>query len=458
MPGRARDHPAARTSLAVRVTLLVIAVAVLVAVIASVVGVLVVRRTLIDVTTQALSDRADVILAQVGRGARRTPIRHWSATAAVLAEQGIEVVLIGPGGKLTRRRPPTGSGRPPGRCRAGGRRCGRSPARRLSVGNCNWSRPDRPANRGFALVAPADVAAATRQALERRLLWAILGGVVAAVLVGLLVARVVSDATAPNCRAGPRDGSGGARPAGPGCRTAGGGRGRRRGQRTGRCLAAQRVPPTSVPHVGVPRTADAVGRDHRAGPGIGRRDGAAGRTGRGGQEHQGRGRPPRAVGVGSARSCPARCGQLPPRPRALRPLGVAGRDGPGLANPLRSKGCRPRRAAARVRRSWSTPMPGGSVRCWTGWPRTPCGCSHPADRSCCMSASRLVGRPAGPGRRSWAGAGGLPGGVRAGRPARALPRPAGRAGQVWGSRWRTAWWAGWAGRSWRRPPSRAELR
>ena len=66
---RIRRHPrrtaGARTSLAVRVTLLVVAVAVLVAVIASVVGVLVVRRTLIDVTTQALSDRADVIAAQV---------------------------------------------------------------------------------------------------------------------------------------------------------------------------------------------------------------------------------------------------------------------------------------------------------------------------------------------------------------------------------------------------------
>ena len=54
-----------RTTLAVRVTLLVVAVAVLVAVIASVDGVLLVRRTLIEVTTQALADRADVITAQV---------------------------------------------------------------------------------------------------------------------------------------------------------------------------------------------------------------------------------------------------------------------------------------------------------------------------------------------------------------------------------------------------------
>jgi signal transduction histidine kinase len=45
---------------------------------------------------------------------------------------------------------------------------------------------------GFALVTPADVAAATRQALERRLLAAVLAGTVAAVLIGLLAARVVS--------------------------------------------------------------------------------------------------------------------------------------------------------------------------------------------------------------------------------------------------------------------------
>jgi signal transduction histidine kinase len=45
---------------------------------------------------------------------------------------------------------------------------------------------------GFALVTPADVAGATRQALERRLLAAVLAGTVAAVLIGLLAARVVS--------------------------------------------------------------------------------------------------------------------------------------------------------------------------------------------------------------------------------------------------------------------------
>src|SRR6476620_9474399 len=96
-----------RTTLAVRVTLLVVAVAVLVAVIASVVGVLVLRRTLLDITTEALASRADVIAAQIDSmptatgAADPTGIdQALSATAAVLAEQGIEVVLIAPDGEL----------------------------------------------------------------------------------------------------------------------------------------------------------------------------------------------------------------------------------------------------------------------------------------------------------------------------------------------------------------------
>jgi len=82
---RATPERRPRTTLAVRVTLLVVAVAVLVAVIASLVGVLVVRRTLIDVTTQALADRADVIAAQVTADPA-SAARSLAATSAVLAE------------------------------------------------------------------------------------------------------------------------------------------------------------------------------------------------------------------------------------------------------------------------------------------------------------------------------------------------------------------------------------
>ena len=185
-----------RTSLAVRVTLLVTAVAVLVAVIASVAGVLVVRRTLIDVTSEALADRADVIAAQLASGSSGTgnPPGADSPLAvadSVLADQGITVVTIGPDGEFS------DAGRVAERAAAeagahlavGGRSISGTA---VAGGRLQLVEARSTAAGGFALVTPADVAAATRQALERRLLWAVLGGTAVAVLVGLLVARAVS--------------------------------------------------------------------------------------------------------------------------------------------------------------------------------------------------------------------------------------------------------------------------
>ncbi len=182
--------PAAGTSLAVRVTLLVVAVAVLVAVIASVVGVVVVRRTLIDVTTEALADRADVIAATMSADPAATPTA-LAAAAQVLTAQGIAVIEIGRDGEFTdtsRRTEQAASAA--GAHRAVG---GQSVSGSAAVGGGLQLVEARSSSAGgFALVAPADVAMAARQALERRLLWAIAAGVVAAVLIGLLAARVVS--------------------------------------------------------------------------------------------------------------------------------------------------------------------------------------------------------------------------------------------------------------------------
>jgi signal transduction histidine kinase len=177
-----------RTTLAVRVTLLVVAVAVLVAVIASVVGVLVVRRTLIDVTTQALSDRADVIAAQLTADPTSAG-GSLAASSTVLAEQGIDVVTIGSDGSLTG---PNRAVRAARQAGAGQAVDGRSVSGSVMLGALQLVEARSTSTGGFALVAPADVAATTRLALERRLAWAILAGLVAAVLVGFLVARVVS--------------------------------------------------------------------------------------------------------------------------------------------------------------------------------------------------------------------------------------------------------------------------
>ncbi|MEP6562964.1 MAG: HAMP domain-containing sensor histidine kinase, partial [Nakamurella sp.] len=187
-PAPPADHRQ-RSTLAVRVTLLVIVVAVLVAVVASVVGVLVLRRTLLDVTTEALSDRADVIAAQVATGAQAAD-DVLAATATVLGEQGISVVTIGPKGRLAGPDPAVRAARQAG---AGDAVDGRSVSGSAVVaGSLQLVQARSNADAGFALVAAADVAAANRQALERRLLWAIVAGLVAAVLVGLLIARVVS--------------------------------------------------------------------------------------------------------------------------------------------------------------------------------------------------------------------------------------------------------------------------
>ena len=183
-------QPGDRTTLAVRVTLLVVVVAVLVAVIAGVVGVLAVRRTLLDVTTQALADRADVIAAVVAADPAATG-RVLPAATGVFADQNIAVITVSSDGSIT--------GTDPAAVRAarqagvGQVATGQSVAGSAAIGGRLLLVQARPTpSGGFALVVPADVATATRQTLERRLLWAIAAGLIAAILVGLLVARLVS--------------------------------------------------------------------------------------------------------------------------------------------------------------------------------------------------------------------------------------------------------------------------
>jgi len=189
-PARSRPARIARTSLAVRVTLLVIAVAVLVAVISSVVGILVVRRTLLDAATEALADRADLVAAQLA-AEPSSMATDLASTAAILADQGIAVVSIGPKGAVTGtdRRAVRAARQAGGAGAVGGASLSGSAT---VAGQLELVEARSTAAGGFALVTPADVAGATRQALERRLLAAVLAGTVAAVLIGLLIARVVS--------------------------------------------------------------------------------------------------------------------------------------------------------------------------------------------------------------------------------------------------------------------------
>lgn len=179
-----------RTTLAVRVTLLVVAVAVLVAAVAAVAGVLVVRRSLLDVATAALSDRADLVATQLA-GDPAGSAAILAATARALDGQQTRVVLIGPDGSLTGADP--AAVRAAQQAGAAGAVDGRSVAGRATVGGALQLVEARSAaGGGFALVTPADVAAETRRTVEGRLIWAVGAGLVAALLIGLLIARVVS--------------------------------------------------------------------------------------------------------------------------------------------------------------------------------------------------------------------------------------------------------------------------
>lgn len=180
----------ARTSLAVRVALLVVAVAVLVAAIAAVAGVLVVRRSLLDISVQALSDRADLIATQISGdpAAQRTIL---AATAGALDGQQIHVVTIASDGTLTGTdQVALRAAREAGAAQAVG---GASVSGRATIGGrVQLVAARSSAVGGFALVSAADVAEQTRRSVETRLIWAIVAGLIAALLIGLLIARVVS--------------------------------------------------------------------------------------------------------------------------------------------------------------------------------------------------------------------------------------------------------------------------
>ncbi len=187
-PGLPARRP--RTTLAVRVTLLVVAVAVLVAAVAAVVGVLLVRRSLLDSSVESLADRADLVQAQlVADPSARAEI--LASTATALSGQETSVVVIGPDGSLSGGS--SDSVRAARQAGVGEAVSGRSVSgRAVAGGELQLVEARSSASGGFALVTPADVAAETRRTVEGRLIWAVLAGLVAAALIGLLIARLVS--------------------------------------------------------------------------------------------------------------------------------------------------------------------------------------------------------------------------------------------------------------------------
>ena len=179
-----------RTTLAVRVTLLVVAVAVLVATVAAVAGVLLVRRSLLDISVEALSDRANLVQSYIAADPTDAA-GILAATATGLAGQDTSLVVVGADGSLTgTNQVAVRAARLAGAAGATGWRS--VSGRATAGGELQLVEARSSASGGFALVTPADVAAETRRTVEGRLIWAVVAGLVAAVLIGLLIARVVS--------------------------------------------------------------------------------------------------------------------------------------------------------------------------------------------------------------------------------------------------------------------------
>ena len=178
-----------RSSLSLRIVLLVLGVAVAVAGIAGVVGTAMIRTVAVDVTRNYLADQADVLAGQL---AGEQPARLGLARLTpLLARQGITVVNVArtgvTGANARAVRAATAAGVP-----------GLTDGKRLSatvpIDGRSVLVEGRSVNgRAFALVSTVENGpAAAQQSLQRRVLLALAIGVAAAVLGGLLVGALIS--------------------------------------------------------------------------------------------------------------------------------------------------------------------------------------------------------------------------------------------------------------------------
>jgi two-component system OmpR family sensor kinase len=179
-----------RSSLAVRITLLVVAVAVAAAVVAGVVGAAMIRHTAADVTRNYLANQADVVQDQL-TGSDPGYRTGLARLADVFARQGISLVTVSRTGRVAGAdaqavQLATDAG-------VGAMTAGQSKSDTVATaGRTQLIEARAVPGRGFALVASADIGAATERSLQRRVGLALLIGLVAAVTGGLVVARLVT--------------------------------------------------------------------------------------------------------------------------------------------------------------------------------------------------------------------------------------------------------------------------
>ena len=189
-PAEPPEQPGRRTSLALRITVLVVSVAIAVAIIAGVVGAALIRHTAVDVTRNYLSNQADVIADQISGEDPGYRI-GLPRLAEVFARQGISVVTVAKNGRTESADPRAQ------RIAAAAGLAALQPGRLLSrtvtvAGRTELVEGRTAGGRSFALVASADIGAGTQATLQRRVLLALIIGLVAAVAGGLLIARLVT--------------------------------------------------------------------------------------------------------------------------------------------------------------------------------------------------------------------------------------------------------------------------
>jgi two-component system, OmpR family, sensor kinase len=192
MPSTTGEPGRRRTTLAVRVVLLVVAVAATVAAIAGAVGVAMIRSTATDVSRNVLASQADVLQTQIedaDPGFRLTT----SKLTQVLQQQGVAVVQIGPAGHYNSsdQRAVTAAQQADSASLVGGtdRR-----SRTVTVAGRTLLVEARGVGaRAFALVAaPGDVGTGAQRTLIRRVLIALSIGLGVAVVAGLVLAGLLS--------------------------------------------------------------------------------------------------------------------------------------------------------------------------------------------------------------------------------------------------------------------------
>ncbi len=184
------DEPIRRSSLALRITVLVVSVAITVAIIAGVVGAAMIRNTAVDVTRNYLSNQADVIGDQINGQDSGYHI-GLARLGEVFARQGISMVLVGKYGNLTGAN--AAAVKLAAAAGVANLTAGQSMSKSFTVnGRTELLEARQAAGRGFALIASANIGAATQRTLQRRVLLALAIGLVAAVIGGLVIARLVT--------------------------------------------------------------------------------------------------------------------------------------------------------------------------------------------------------------------------------------------------------------------------